>query len=407
MSAPASRPVPASASAAPASGGKVPSSRGGPSPQTRTWCFTLNHPERLAPPVVSLLPPPECVKYLVYQHEVGESGTPHIQGYVEFHDKIRMGGIKKLGPAWHAMHLEPRRSTAAKAVHYCSKPMKDCKCEQCEQARLLPPPTGWETFGIPIQNGVGAQYQSAYDACARGLPMAEIAKEFTEEFIKHASGFAAAAALLSGQNLKDWDIGNFPLRPWQQEIVDLVKGPVDRRAIHWYWEPTGNFGKSWLTSYLIKYHSALAVDTTKPNDVLCALQPHHRVIVLDIERSEGMQNAVNFGTLEKLKNGNGFSPKYQSQQKTWNPLHVIVFSNFAPTKEQLARLSEDRWRIVRLGPAPPSPHHYVDIDGRSMSCPSTPDYRTEWHPNLTRTAATYNPMPQSMDEEEEKSSGTN
>lgn len=56
--------------------------------------------------------------YLVYGKEVGESGTRHLQGYLELPKRHRLSQVKALLPT---AHLEPRRGTAAQASDYCKK----------------------------------------------------------------------------------------------------------------------------------------------------------------------------------------------------------------------------------------------------------------------------------------------
>jgi Putative viral replication protein len=62
----------------------------------------------------------DLVQYLVYGREVGESGTPHLQGYVRFHKKIGMREIKALFKCNH-VHLEHAKANDDKAIEYCKK----------------------------------------------------------------------------------------------------------------------------------------------------------------------------------------------------------------------------------------------------------------------------------------------
>ncbi len=90
------------------------------------WCFTLNNP---LPKHVDKVWDMDY-KYLVWQIEVGESGTPHIQGFVQFHDKQRLTALKKL--ISNKVHWEKRRGTPYEASHYCKKPVDGCECEHCD-----------------------------------------------------------------------------------------------------------------------------------------------------------------------------------------------------------------------------------------------------------------------------------
>lgn len=84
--------------------------------QTNAWCFTLNSPTQLLDFNVDA--PEGKVRYAIYQHEIGESGNEHFQGYVEFYRSIRLGGVRKIFPG---AHWEPRRGTREQARDYCRK----------------------------------------------------------------------------------------------------------------------------------------------------------------------------------------------------------------------------------------------------------------------------------------------
>lgn len=55
--------------------------------------------------------------YVIMGKEVGESGTPHLQGYAEFSKVTKLAGIGKL----FKMHTEVTRGTAVQAIDYCKK----------------------------------------------------------------------------------------------------------------------------------------------------------------------------------------------------------------------------------------------------------------------------------------------
>lgn len=81
----------------------------------RNFCFTLNNYSNLE---YTLLKDLEC-KYIVIGEEVGESGTPHLQGYVEFKNPRSFKGIKKI--IGDRAHIERRYGTSTQAADYCKK----------------------------------------------------------------------------------------------------------------------------------------------------------------------------------------------------------------------------------------------------------------------------------------------
>ena len=83
------------------------------------WVFTLNNPASGADGGLWLLP----YDYAVLGNEVGESGTPHIQGYVVFKKKYRLAQLKAHSSEGNRAHWEPQSvySTPAQAAEYCMK----------------------------------------------------------------------------------------------------------------------------------------------------------------------------------------------------------------------------------------------------------------------------------------------
>lgn len=82
--------------------------------ESKFWCFTLNNYGEGEYEAIKEWD----YKYIVIGKEIGESGTPHLQGYVEFKTKKRITGLKKLN---NRMHWEKRRGTAQEAADYCKK----------------------------------------------------------------------------------------------------------------------------------------------------------------------------------------------------------------------------------------------------------------------------------------------
>lgn len=88
---------------------------------SRRWCFTLNNPSeeestRLQEILRELRRP---IRYCCYGEEVGATGTPHLQGYVELFSPSRLSGMKKLiSPR---AHFEKARGNGQENRTYCSK----------------------------------------------------------------------------------------------------------------------------------------------------------------------------------------------------------------------------------------------------------------------------------------------
>jgi hypothetical protein len=84
--------------------------------RSRSWCFTLNNyseEDEVACHALAL-----ACKYIVIGKEVGESGTPHLQGFVYMEDKYSLSVMRE----WLSRaHWEPMKGTPLQAADYCKK----------------------------------------------------------------------------------------------------------------------------------------------------------------------------------------------------------------------------------------------------------------------------------------------
>lgn len=80
--------------------------------RSRAWVFTLNNPVEGEEKGIGKF------QYLVYGKEIGESGTPHLQGYVYFESARTLKSLKKKLPR---AHWEKRNGSHEQARDYCVK----------------------------------------------------------------------------------------------------------------------------------------------------------------------------------------------------------------------------------------------------------------------------------------------
>lgn len=171
--------------------------------RARNWCFTLNNYTNVDEVNIQGLES----TYLVYGREKGESGTPHLQGYVEFENPRAMSSIKKLTS--DKIHLERRKGTAQQAALYCKK---DGDVYES---------------GTISRQGSRTDLEDVAELIKQRCPLIEIASEHPTTFVKYHRGLQALKYQLHGDRDKDHP-------------------PV----IAWYWGKTG-VGK---TRFAYEFH---------------------------------------------------------------------------------------------------------------------------------------------------------
>jgi len=138
----------------------------------RNWCWTLNNPTE-----EEILAIQDWeVKYLTYGKEVGESGTPHLQGYLETENTVRVSALKKLNKR---VHWELRRGTQEQAVKYC----------------LKEDPEPYE-IGIKATQGRRNDIHEVAEMIKEGVSLKRVAQDHPGMWVKYYRGFTNLKMIL-------------------------------------------------------------------------------------------------------------------------------------------------------------------------------------------------------------------
>lgn len=162
-----------------------------------------------------------------------------------------------------------------------------------------------------------------------------------------------------------------PDRIWQQRVLDFVEhSKPDRRSVHWYFDPVGGAGKTWLARFMMSTKLAYVVKQCGGSSNFATIMAgavasgwDQRCFVLDIPRSA--QDHKFYGCLEEVLDGMVTATKYQGGTVLFNQPHVLVFANFLPARENM---SADRWVIHHI----PAADCLVAAAGASVSAPTVP-----------------------------------
>ncbi len=163
----------------------------------RNWCFTLNNPTADARANWTELPDPwkSRIVYAVFQEELSESGTIHLQGYVEFKAKIRLSRLLSLFGTGY--HWEPRRGTQEEARAYCMK----------AETRVDGGLSG--SHGRPKRSGAGGDLGQAVLAIKEGMEIWDVMDQFPEQYVNFGDKLRGYALELKGKRIWPMEIEIF------------------------------------------------------------------------------------------------------------------------------------------------------------------------------------------------------
>lgn len=231
----------------------------------------------------------------VWSQEVGESGTPHIQGFVQFKKKVRPIGYLPTD-----VHWEKAVANDLDQVRYCTK-------------------------SITMNQELSAT-RDDHDVSAS---------------LEHH--------LVQLNRTRIRTIQPSEMYVWQRQLLTTLLELADDRSIIWIWEQVGNSGKSAMCKYICANMNAL-ICSGKAADIKHMIVKQHElsgrypdIVIFDIPRSN--LQYVSYTGIEEIKNGCFASSKYEGGMVLMNSPHVVCFANEPP---QYAMLSEDRWIVTEL-----------------------------------------------------------
>lgn len=280
-------------------------------------------------------------KFFIGQKEVcPNTHRVHLQFYVQFKDKLRLSGIKKISPFWDKAHLEQAKGDTDANITYCTKP----------DSAL---PGSVIRHGIPQRNGLANSWDKGMEALQDGATLETIRTVYPKFYMRSLSQIKCYICARDASVVRSsWVLPQQPY-PWQNDIllilevpsVPLLVAPHDRR-INWVYDLRGGKGKSTLVQMILRKYADLAVlcISSSYKRVVEAMVQNQHVVLMDLPRAYPMDK-FNYDTLELIKNGAGARLMYNPETKFWRNPHVIVFSNSLPDR---SKLTADRWNVLDL-----------------------------------------------------------
>lgn len=292
-----------------------------PESRAKHWCFTLNNYTEEDEQRLRGLG--NQVVYLIAGHEVGDNGTPHLQGFVSFNQRKRFTQVlNTLGQC----HLSVARNVQ-QSIAYCRKADDD------------PIVVGEEPVAT---QGKRSDIDEFKEAVKGGMFAMDDIREHHSEVYARSPRFVLEYV---NQYRPAPPIENHPLRGWQQDLGTKLARAADSRKIYFVVDVTGNCGKSWYAHYYASLNpDAQVMLPGKKADMTFCLRTDIRVLFVDAPRSK-QGEFIQYDFLEDVKNGFVFSGKYESHNKRLGKVHVVVMMNEEP---DMTKLSADRYEIINI-----------------------------------------------------------
>lgn len=242
-------------------------------PPAKLWCFTWNNPTVTGDELANSIQQHNSSNNYVFQYEMGESGTPHFQGFIAFKNKVRPKGLF----GTDAIHWEKKgkKSTIGHNINYCTK-----------EPRLAGP---WlKGFKKPRErrelNFEWRDWQRRLQDIARSDPDDRSIYWYWSE-----------AGSVGKSVMAEWLLLNF------NSVICSGKAADMKYLIAEYEENKGFY----------------------PD-----------VIIFDVPRSSSQY--ISYTGMEEIKNGIFCSQKYKCKMVVMPHPHVFVFANEEPDEDQIS-----------------------------------------------------------------------
>jgi hypothetical protein len=268
----------------------------------------------------------------VWGYEIApDTGTRHLQGYLEFSRSYRLNHVKDVLPS---AHWEGTRGTALENYTYC------CKSGNFDTLGDWNRENNGRTAGSAGIVSVGMMVMGLL---SENAPIVRVSREYSEKWRFYEKTASYVAKIRQMHTLHDeWK--QVKLCEWQYRVFIRLRNQSQRKVL-WVHDEIGGYGKTWFAQFMnILYMYELLDGVQCSRDIAFLLS--EEIYGFCVDTSRATEQTFDYNVLESLKNGYILTGKYAGAVKRfpWKP--VAVFANYLP---DINKLSADRWDIISLG----------------------------------------------------------
>jgi len=134
-------------------------------------------------------------------------------------------------------------------------------------------------------------------------------------------------------------------REWQLSLIEKISGDPHPRHIHVILDKRGDNGKTFFMKHYKILHEERTVNLSngKTADLMhvASKKPNVDTVFVNLPRS--VHGIVNYQAFEQVKDGEFTTTKYDGQEVTTSPTHMVIFTNEPLNWDGM---SKDRWQIM-------------------------------------------------------------
>lgn len=248
----------------------------------KLWCFTLNNYT-----IAEMAELAGCFEKKdcewIFGEEIGDSGTPHLQGFVYFNSKAGERPIECLKLSHKRVHWIACKGSKESNVKYCIKDNK------------------YQFGGEKMKSWINIEKQSL------------------NKYVVHLD----------------------KIHRWEQNIINVINSKPTMRDIHWVYETVGGIGKTEFQKYLLTNFENIIILGGKSSDMKNAIVDYNSklgilptTILINIPRAQ--RNRISYTGLEELKDMVFYSGKYEGGMICGPRPHIIIFANYEPKEFEMS-----------------------------------------------------------------------
>ena len=137
---------------------------------------------------------------------------------------------------------------------------------------------------------------------------------------------------------------------WEKQIIEILKGEINDRDIHYVVGKCGNNGKTTFAKWIYLNFPKVVVLGGKKDDMKNGIIKYQeknkclpKIVIINLPRC--LQDYTSWGGIEEIKDMFFFSGKYEGGMVCGPNPHVVIFSNSEPPYD---KMSMDRWKVYEI-----------------------------------------------------------